>query len=86
MFSCLCRKPEEDEENKGADNAGPLRKSETGHYEVITSPEDGRDLPDTIEVVMSVLPTDPWFDGGGSRVDDHGKNCQRGGERDFRAG
>ena len=86
MFSSLGRKPEKDEENKGANDAGPLGESETNHYEVVTSPDDGRDLPDAVEVVVGIFPADPRRDGGSSRIDYHRENCKWGGAHDLRAG
>lgn len=86
MFSGLGRKSEENEEDKSANDARPPSKVQASYHEVVIPPEDGRDLPDTTEIVMGVFPTDPWRDGGRSRIDNHRKYCQGCGAHDLCAG
>lgn len=71
IFSSLCRKSEENEEDESTNDAGPLGKRQTDHYQVVTLPDDGRYLPDPTEMVMRVFPADPRFDRGRGRVDHH---------------
>ena len=86
VSSSLCRKSEEDEEDKSTNDAGPLGKRQADHHQVVASPDDGRYLPDATEMVMSVFPTDPRLDGGRSRVDDHREDRERCCAHDFGAG
>ena len=85
MFPSLGSKSEEDKEDERANDARPLREGQTDHCDVVSSPKDGRDLPDTAEIVMSFFPTDPGRDRGGGRVDDDRENCQWSSAHNFHA-
>lgn len=85
MLPSLGSKSEEDEENKRANDAGPLGEGYTDHYEVIASPDDCRNLPNTAKIIVGVFPTNPRRDRGCGGVDDHRENRQRSGAQNFRA-
>ena len=65
VFSSFGGKSEEDEEDKCANDAGPLSQGVPGHYEVVASPEDCWNLSNTTEIIMSIFPADPRHDGSG---------------------
>lgn len=62
MFLCLICKAEEAEEDEGADNAQPSRHLERRLGNGVVPPKHSRDLVDTGESSVSVLPTDPRID------------------------
>lgn len=77
MTPCFRGKAEEEEEDYGTSWGGPTSKLETNDDAMIHPPDYRRNLLNTGEVVVSLLPADPWFHGLRGQVDSHEEDCQR---------
>jgi len=69
-------KAEKEEENNGASWGGPTGELETDDDTIIRPPDYRRDHLNTGEVVVSLLPANPWFDRLRGRVDGYEEDCE----------